>query len=125
MQRIAARVSDLDCMERGRMSSLLRVSGLVLAAGAALLIITGCETSHTNKMHPDVTSISDETTTGKQDPAFIADGKGQPPVPGSPTAAGADGKQPYNDMDARAGKGSEEGIAPPPAEQAKDSFQRQ
>jgi hypothetical protein len=107
------------------MSSFPRISGLVLAAGAALLMITGCETGRTNKQHRTATAISDETTTGKQDAAFVADGKGQPPVPGSPTAAGRDGKQPYDDAQARAGEGAEEGIAPPPAEQVKDSFQRQ
>jgi hypothetical protein len=107
------------------MSSFPKVSGLVLAAGAALLMITGCETGRTSKQHLAATSVSDETTTGKQDPAFVANAEGQPPVPGSPTAAGRDGKQPYDDMQARAGMGAEEGIAPPPGRQSKDSFQRQ
>ena len=68
---------------------------------------------------------SDETTTGKQNPNFVASGEGQPPVPGSPTAAGADGKQPYNSLDARPGLGAEHGMATPPAAQNKDRFVRQ
>lgn len=107
------------------MSSFPRISGLVLAAGAALLLMTGCETGRTSKLHRDITAVSDETTSGKQDTAFVGDPEGQPPVPGSPTAAGPNGKQPYDDLQARAGLGAEEGIAPPPARQSKDSFQRQ
>ncbi len=69
--------------------------------------------------------ISDETTTGKQDPSYVADGSGIPPVPGSPTAAGVDGKQPYNSGWARSSPGAEHGTAAPPAEQKKDRFIRQ
>ena len=105
------------------MSSFPKVTGVALAA--ALVLIAGCETGRTNKQHHAASAISDLTTTGKQDSVYAANGEGQPPVPGSPTAAGADGKQPYNDADARAGLGAEEGKAPPPAEQIKDSFQRQ
>ncbi|GGG94451.1 hypothetical protein GCM10011586_06690 [Silvibacterium dinghuense] len=90
--------------------------------GSAVLV-TGCETGRTNKR--TFGEVKDTTTTGKQDPALTASGDGQPPVPGSPTAAGPDGKQPYDDADARAGMGSEEGKAAPPAAQKKDTFQRQ
>jgi hypothetical protein len=107
------------------MSSFPRISGLVLAAGAAFMLMTGCETGRTSKLHMQVTSVSDETTTGKWDTAFVGNPDGQPPVPGSPTAAGPNGKQPYNDMQARAGLGAEEGIAPPPARQSRDPFERQ
>jgi hypothetical protein len=91
---------------------------------AALLLVAGCETGRTNKQHAHY-AISDDSTTGKQDAAFTAGKGGQPPVPGSPTAAGWDGKQPYGDQMARAGSGAEEGIAPPPGKQIRDSFQRQ
>jgi hypothetical protein len=106
------------------MSSFPKVSGVALAAVAALSLMAGCETGRTDKQHR-LMPISDETTTGTQDAAFTANAEGQPPVPGSPTAAGPDGKQPYEDWQARAGKGAEEGIAPPPAVQVKDSFQKQ
>jgi hypothetical protein len=102
-----------------------KVSGLFLAATVAGLLLTGCETGRTTKQHSLASMTSDETTTGKQDPDYVGSGEGQPPVPGSPTAAGVDGKQPYNSADARSGLGAEEGTAAPPAEQAKDSFVRQ
>jgi hypothetical protein len=106
------------------MSSLSKISGVILAA-TALVLMAGCETGRTHKQHHPLSAISDETTTGKQDAAFPSDPAGQPPVPGSPTAAGPDGKQPYDDMQARAGQGAEEGMAPPPAKPIKDSFERQ
>jgi len=102
-----------------------KVSGLVLIATAAGFFATGCETGRTSKDHSALLHISDETTTGKQDPRYVADGEGIPPVPGSPTAAGADGKQPYNSGWARSSPGSEHGAAAPPAEQKKDPFIRQ
>jgi hypothetical protein len=108
-----------------RMSSFPKITGFALASAAALLFIAGCETGRFNKSHSTAVAISDESTTGKQDAAYAGNPEGQPPVPGSPTAAGPDGKQPYNDADARAGEGAEEGKAPPPSEQLKDSFQRQ
>ena len=75
---------------------MAKVSGLVLVAAAAGMFATGCETGRTSKQHSAINMISDETTTGKQDPSYVASGEGIPPVPGSPTAAGVDGKQPYN-----------------------------
>jgi len=104
---------------------MAKVSGWVLVATAAGFFATGCETGRTNKAHSPALHISDETTTGKQDPNYVASGEGIPPVPGSPTAAGADGKQPYDSGWARSSPGSEHGTAAPPAEQKKDRFIRQ
>src|SRR5271170_3720322 len=104
---------------------MAKAFGLVLAVGAAGLFVAGCETGRTNKLHSEALKINDVTTTGKQDPNYVANGEGIPPVPGSPTTAGADGKQPYNSADARPGPGSELGDATPPAEQKKDPFIRQ
>lgn len=106
-------------------AKIAKVSGLVMVAAAAGFFATGCETGRTSKEHSPLLHISDETTTGKQDPNYVASGKGIPPVPGSPTAAGDDGKQPYNSGWARSGPGSEHGTATPPAEQKKDPFVRQ
>jgi hypothetical protein len=104
---------------------LAKVSGLALAVAAMGLFGSGCETGRTTKQHSPLTSISDETTTGKQDPNYVASGEGIPPVPGSPTAAGPDGKQPYDSAYARSSPGSELGAAAPPGEQKKDRFIRQ
>jgi hypothetical protein len=106
-------------------ASMAKVSGLVMVATAVGLFSTGCETGRTSKAHAAYDMISDETTTGKQDPSYIANGEGIPPVPGSPTAAGVDGKQPYNSGWARSSPGAEHGRAAPPAEQKKDRFIRQ
>ena len=104
---------------------IARVSGWVLVAGATVWLTTGCETGRTNKAHSPALHLSDETTTGKPDPAYVANGEGIPPVPGSPTAAGADGKQPFDSGWARSSPGAEHGSAPPPAKQNKDRFIRQ
>ena len=102
-----------------------KVTGLLLVATAAGFFATGCETGRTSKVHSAMMHISDETTTGKQDPSYVASGEGIPPVPGSPTAAGPDGKQPYDAGWARFSPGAEHGMAAPPAEQKKDRFIRQ
>lgn len=102
-----------------------RVSGFVLAGAVAGLLVSGCETGRTYKLHTDAAHVSDETTTSKPDPNYVGNGEGQPPVPGSPTAAGVDGKQPFDSAYARPSPGAEHGIATPPSEQAKDSFERQ
>ena len=96
-----------------------------LLAAAGLLLVTGCETGRTNKAHAAWQHLSDETTTGKPDLAKAAPATGQPPVPGSPTAAGPDGLQPMNDNEARQSVGAEEGFPTPPREQKKDPFERQ
>jgi hypothetical protein len=97
----------------------------LLLTGAALLLVTGCETGRTNKAHAAWQHTSDETTAGKPDLTKAAPATGLPPVPGSPTAAGPDGLQPLNDDEARQSPGSEEGQAAPPREQKKDPFERQ
>ena len=106
-------------------SRIAKLSGWVLLTAAAGMIATGCETGRTNKIHSRLLYLSDETTTGKPDPAYFANGEGIPPVPGSPTAAGPDGKQPYDGSLARPSPGAEHGMAAPPAEQDKDRFIRQ
>ncbi len=100
-------------------------SRTLLLAAAALLLVTGCETGRTNKVHSEWQAVSDETTTGKPELANAAPATGQPPVPGSPTAAGTDGLQPMDDSQARQSVGAEEGRPTPPREQKKDPFERQ
>ena len=102
-----------------------KITGFVLIAAAVGFVATGCETGRTNKAHSPALHLSDVTTTGKPDPAYVANGEGIPPVPGSPTAAGANGKQPFNSGWARPSPGAEHGIAAPPARQDKDRFVRQ
>jgi hypothetical protein len=97
----------------------------LLLTGAALLLVTGCETGRTNKVHSSWQAVSDETTTSKPDLAKAAPATGEPPVPGSPTAAGPDGLQPMDDSQARQSAGAEEGRPTPPREQKKDPFERQ
>lgn len=101
------------------------VAGVAAAMATVALAVTGCETSRMNKEHSYALLVSDVTTTGHQQDVFPANGEGQPPVPGSPTAAGPDGRQPYSDGHARPGSGAEHGMAAPPAEQPRDPFQRQ
>ena len=106
-------------------AKLAKLSGWMLVAAAAGWVATGCETGRTNKLHSPALHVSDETTTGKPDPAYVANGEGIPPVPGSPTAAGANGKQPFDSGWARSSPGAEHGSAAPPAQQNKDRFIRQ
>jgi hypothetical protein len=89
------------------------------AAGLLVLAIAGCETGRTNKVHAEWQKVSDVSTTGKPKPSPAIEMKaevrhGQPPVPGSPTAAGEDGNQPLDDMDARPSPATERGEAAPP-----------
>jgi hypothetical protein len=102
-----------------------KISGLVLATAVIATLVTGCETGRGNKRHAHADHMSDVSTTGHPDPALAANPEGQPPVPGSPTAAGTDGKQPYNDADARPSPGEEGGHAAPPNQNHQDAFQRQ
>jgi hypothetical protein len=105
---------------------MLTLSRAVLVvATAGLLLTAGCETGRTNKSHAAWQHLSDETTTGKPEMAKAWPATGQPPVPGSPTAAGADGLQPPNDFEARSGIGAEEGRPTPFDRQKKDAFERQ
>jgi len=84
-----------------------KISGLVLAAAVIATLTTGCETGRVNKRHAAADHMSDVSTTGKPDAALASNGEGLPPVPGSPTAAGPDGKQPFNDSGARPSPGVE------------------
>ena len=98
---------------------------LLIAAAAGLLLTAGCETGRTNKDHATWQQASDETTTGKPEMAKASPATGQPPVPGSPTAAGVDGLQPLNDSEARPSPGAEGGRPTPFNRQKKDAFERQ
>lgn len=107
------------------MRAFRKFSGLVLATAVVATLVTGCETGRGNKRHVEADHINDVTTTGKNDPALAANGEGEPPVPDSPTAAGVDGKQPYNDGDARSTSGVEGGHAAAPNHHHAEAFQRQ
>ncbi|HEX5234379.1 MAG TPA: hypothetical protein VFW25_03510 [Silvibacterium sp.] len=107
------------------MQAFRKITGLALATAAIATLATGCETGRGNKRHTHADHISDVSTTGKQDTAFTANAEGLPPVPSSPTAAGVDGKQPYNDGDARRSPGTEDGMAAPPNQHHQDAFVRQ
>lgn len=102
-----------------------KISGLALAAIVVATLVTGCETGRYNKRHSDAVHMSDVTTTGHPNPALAANPEGQPPVPDSPTAAGVDGKQPFNDHEARSTPGVEDGRATPPNRHHPDSFKGQ
>ncbi len=107
-----------------RAGSFVRVA-LVCAFG--VLTVTGCETGRTNKNHATDEQVSNVETTGKPQQGYAPTPaqEGQPPVPGSPTAAGPDGRQPLNDNEARPSPGAEKGIASAPRRQPKDNFERQ
>lgn len=107
------------------MQLLRRLSGLALAALVVATLTTGCETGRTNKRHAEVDHINDVTTTGHPDPTLAANPEGEPPVPDSPTAAGDNGKQPYNDAHGRPTTGVEKGRAAAPNWNHKDDFKRQ
>jgi hypothetical protein len=85
---------------------------------AAALLLSGCETGRTNKTHAAWQHLSDDTTTSKpESKQALGPGDHQPPVPGSPTAAGEDGNQPPDDMQARTRHGNEYGEAAAPHSQ--------
>lgn len=107
------------------MQLLRRLSGLALAALVVATLTTGCETGRTNKAHVEADHINDVTTTGHPDPTLAANPEGEPPVPDSPTAAGDNGKQPFNDAHGRATTGAEKGLAAAPNWNHKDDFKRQ
>ncbi|MGC2620217.1 MAG: hypothetical protein WA414_14325 [Acidobacteriaceae bacterium] len=107
----------------------MRSAKVFLAACAvcalASLALSGCETGRVNKIHSAAEYSSDIATTPHQNPQFASLATGNPPVPGSPTAAGTDGMQPTNDDDARKSLGAEDGKAMAPREQPVDRFIRQ
>lgn len=104
-----------------RATALLSVS--VLALGA--LILSGCETGRRNKLHARADAVSDPTTVPNPDPQYASVDTGNPPVPGSPTAAGPGGMQPLNDNEARKSPGTEGAVEIAPRQQPVDSFVRQ
>ncbi len=110
-------------MPQRRLRNLGRTaSGFALAAA---LFVSGCETGRTNKAHAQWQHLSDDTTTSKpESKQALGPGDHQPPVPGSPTAAGADGNQPADDMQARSRHGNEYGEAAAPHSQPADSTER-
>lgn len=97
-------------------------AGLFCMAACAL---TGCETGRGNKLHASFESTSDVTTIPhphEQYASYVGD---QPPVPDSPTAAGPDGRQPLNDIQARGNPSSEMGTPMAPRAQPQDRFLHQ
>lgn len=95
----------------------------VLALGA--LALSGCETGRVNKMHAPFESVTDLTTVPHPNAQYASVDTGNPPVPGSPTAAGPNGLQPLNDSQARSSPGTDQGIDMAPREQPVDRFVRQ
>lgn len=104
-----------------RATALLSAGVLVLGA----LVLSGCETGRVNKLHARVDAVSDPTTVPGQNPQFASVDTGNPPVPGSPTAAGSDGMQPLNDNQARESPGTEDAVEIAPRQQPADPFVRQ
>lgn len=107
------------------MQAFGKLSSLVVCAAFVATLVTGCETGRYNKRHSSLIHASDVSTTGHPDKSLHANPEGLPPVPGSPTAAGVNGKQPFNDNEARESPGVEKGIAAAPNQNHKDAFQRQ
>jgi hypothetical protein len=103
----------------------LTLAHALMIAASGLLLATGCETGRTNKVHAAWQMASDETTVGQPEMANAAPATGQPPVPGSPTAAGPDGLQPQEDSAARQSPGAEEGSPMLFNQNKKDAFERQ
>jgi len=102
-----------------------KISSLVVCAAFVATLVTGCETGRVNKRHSPLIHANDVSTTGHPSAVLPSNGEGQPPVPGSPTAAGLNGKQPWNDNQARESLGVEKGIAAAPNQNHKEAFQRQ
>lgn len=106
------------------MQSFGKISSLVVCAAFVATLVTGCETGRYNKRHSPLIHTNDISTTGHNDETMPANPEGMPPVPGSPTAAGVNGKQPYNDNQARESPGTE-AMAAAPNQNHPDAFQRQ
>lgn len=106
-----------------RRRTALAMAGLFLGLGA--WAVTGCETGRVNKLHAGFETTSDLTTVPNPNPQYASVDKGNPPVPGSPTAAGPNGMQPENDNQARVSPGSDDGIPMAPERQPVDKFVRQ
>ena len=100
----------------------------VVSAGVfcvAACALSGCETGRVNKVHAPFESASDVTTVPHPHEEYASLSNGIPPVPGSPTAAGDDGRQPFNDNQAHVDPSNEKGTPMAPREQPKDRFVRQ
>jgi len=106
-----------------RRKVVMLASGLIAVAG--VLILAGCETGRANKLHSSFESMSDITTVAHPNPQYASIATGVPPVPGSPTGAGPDGMQPFNDSQARKDPGAEKGIPMWPRMQPQDPFLHQ
>lgn len=87
--------------------------------------LSGCETGRANKVHAPFESVSDISTIPHPQEQYASVADGIPPVPGSPTASGPDGRQPFNDNEGRVDPATEDGIPIAPREQPKDRFIRQ
>jgi hypothetical protein len=105
-----------------RATAFLR-AGVWVSLGA--LALTGCETGRVNKLHAGFESVQDVTTAPHPEKQYASVNTGNPPVPGSPTAAGPGGMQPPLDSEARSSPGAEKGIAMAPRRQPVDPFIRQ
>ena len=105
----------------------MRAATVVLSAGVlcAALAVCGCETGRVNKLHSGFESVADVSTAPHPEQQYASVKTGNPPVPGSPTAAGPDGRQPVNDSQARTSTGAEHGVPMAPRRQPKDPFIRQ
>jgi hypothetical protein len=106
----------------------MRPASPILAASLlalTTLALAGCETTRGNKLHASFEHMSDVTTTAHPDPRYATIATGIPPVPASPTGAGVDGMQPYQDGQARVDPGAEKGMPMYPRQQPRDRFIRQ
>jgi len=100
----------------------------VVSAGVfcvAACALSGCETGRVNKLHASFESVSDVSTTPHPQEQYASVSTGVPPVPDSPTGAGPDGRQPFNDNQARPSPSAEKGTPMAPREQPQDHFLRQ
>ena len=117
----------MQAMRESRLDRVFEFQGGIAPLACLLLacVLAGCETGRTSKAHAGWQHISDDTTTGKPESTqALTPGDHQPPVPGSPTAAGADGNQPLDDMQARSRHDNEHGEAAAPHEQPADMHAR-
>jgi hypothetical protein len=124
---ISQRGRDRGFERTGLRRSMRRAAALLSAGVLAVgvLILGGCETGRANKLHSGFESVSDLTTVPHPNLQYASIDTGNPPVPGSPTAAGPNGLQPVNDNQARPSPGTDEGADMAPREQPVDSFVRQ
>ncbi|MBT9329450.1 hypothetical protein [Paracidobacterium acidisoli] len=99
------------------------LSGSLLAL--AVLVMTGCETGRTIKLHSPHLLISDVTTVPAPRQPNAQDSVRIPLVPGSPTASLESGIQPIQDRNARHSLGTEGGKSAVPHTNWSNGFIRQ